>query len=317
MTELVRGTSALGIPGSVLYTASGCVQCDGPDEALIRHVTDSSGNTASKPVFDASSSLDWHPWQFLAAPDGSVLGAVACVQCVGSPGKDRPLVPSWGILVSVDEGASWQRIHEFTGSSAVLFGVDRRQGRTQMLVRVTASDSAAPEWLLLGPGGAATVSPPASAGERPYGQLLRDSGELVWRTANQRQVFDASGRLLFEPRLTAQEAADLQLVDRLEDRWFLSWAARDQQTSAITGTMIGVFRPDGSVERLFELSGESVPIKLHTSQTLLTSVNDGDVSTSTRMLPAIINLKDATVTVIDLPYLRGVAGRNRLEALSR
>ncbi len=184
-----------GIPNSVMYTVTGCFQCDGNDVSLQRHVADGNGTLISTTLLEDGKGLlvGWGIGQFRAAPDGSVVAAIACDgQYCGALGGEKP-VSNWRIITSTESGATWSTAYEFRASYAWIESVApeihyESPGPAGLLVGVLEGDEAPVQYVVVAGGASRAVNRPSGldVGARP---VLRPDNSTLWANLNADQGF--------------------------------------------------------------------------------------------------------------------------------
>jgi hypothetical protein len=106
-TRISVGQPVASIPDSIMYVVTGCIQCDGPDETLQKHVTDADGRLTTTTLLRSNEGVlgGWTLGSAAASADGATLAALICDQeycgAMGQPSPDA----RWRVLLSSDQGS--------------------------------------------------------------------------------------------------------------------------------------------------------------------------------------------------------------------
>lgn len=193
ITTLSFAASVPSVPNTVMFTVSGCFQCDGPDTAVQRHTTGPDGKLKSETILESGKGALSGYALGLAGADstGSTLWAVACktAYCGGLGLHPRD---TWRVYWSFDGGATWAVAYEM---GVEFLSVSSASGKTLAVTSVTPGGPPSPQrYFLVDENGATEVSPPAAAGAFPT-PIVLTGGRLIWAESSNDQ--DGGRRKLF------------------------------------------------------------------------------------------------------------------------
>lgn len=310
---LTVAPSVQSVREAVLYTVTGCFQCDGADQSLQRHVTDASGAMTTTTVL-ASRVGPLGGWVLGAidgAPDATLLVAVACDQqeC-GGVGAGDPST-NWRAIGSTDGGTTWRDLFTRRARYVEVSSVSS----AGFVTLVVTGSEAAPERTYTATttaGERALAAPPAfAAGAEPV--LLAD-GRVLWIDAGGMRVADELGNLL---ALVPPAGANRIVPD----------GVRSLPGGGLAVSFVDGSTPDrySEIVQLYDAAlvpavgyvstpgYRAVPVstRLAIGGVVGTDIGAGDQAT---VYPALIDLDSGTLTPVVANVFTEQRGRNRLVA---
>lgn len=319
------GTAVSALPNTVIFTVSGCYQCDGPDTLVQRHTTDSSGTTSTETILQSGVG----PLEGLtiglagAVADGSMLWAVTCSTdyCggLGNHPNDR-----WRIVWSFDGGRTWGVAWD--KEAAYLTVQSASAGRLVAEVIVPGGPPSTALFFVVARSGVSQVTPPQAAGQFPEAVLLRDGSVLWVETADNA----GSRHRILRPDGTAlgvgvgpEETIGYQSVFQLDDG-SLAVGFLDRGTGSYgldlfpgtAGPQSTSFTASGArrftVTGAYRFSASSLPYVLANATGDTFGLND--LATS---YPVLVDLNSQKAIPIVADVFTAQRGRNRFIAFSR
>jgi hypothetical protein len=299
---------------SHLFIVSGCTQCDGPDETLQRHDTDSAGSTTVTTVMGPGhEALDGMTvGQIDAAADGTVLAVAVCPDeyCGGVGQRAEPT--TWRVLVSVNDGEDWTVAWEGQANYAFLEDVTV----AGVIVGEVLPDGSVPSprrlTLVNLAGQQRVLTPPAAAGEFAKAALLA-SGSVAWigYTGQRGRPTTTSTGVLREDGTEIPlilPAAGINDLDGLIDGTLV--------VAQISGRrLISTHSSAGTPRAVFDI-GELQWNGIDPSEGVFGVASDFGPSAMFTSLPVLVDLVAGTATPLVTDALAAQAGRNRFIAYS-
>lgn len=177
VTTLAFAPAAKSIPNTVLFTVSGCFQCDGPDTAVQRHTTGADGVMTSETILESAKGALAGYTLGLAGADstGGMLWAVACKSdyCGGLGVHPRD---TWRVYWSFDGGTTWTVAYEM---GVEYLSVTSAAGKMLAVTSVTPGGPPSPQrYFVVDEKGPTEVFPPAVGGAFPT-PLVLSGGRLI------------------------------------------------------------------------------------------------------------------------------------------
>lgn len=192
---LTLAPAVQGVREAVLYTVTGCFQCDGADQSLQRHVTDASGVMTTTTLLESKKGPlgDWVLGAVGGSPDAALLVAVACdQQDCGALGPGNPAT-RWRVIGSTDGGTTWRdafsrtarylEVSSVSGAGFVVLTVSGPEGQPER------------SYTAVTPTGDRALAVPASLTGLAEPVLLAD-GRVLWVSAPGTGVSDDQGQAL-------------------------------------------------------------------------------------------------------------------------
>ena len=304
---LVIGDAAPLPAGTSLYVEAGCTGCEGYGTGLYR-VT-SSGNAA--PVVERIPEPQLETGEVRtelgAAPDGSLIVAVACLSSVNcgplGPTPDDSQIRS-RVLASSDGGQSWRELARYQGYVSPIIGPGGR-------VAVTVSHGATyadASFALLNP--AASLSRPASL---PEARPVFFGGELVWWDSASKTFTAQDGSdVAFPPRTNFDLRDEIIRIAQLPNGNWLVWWSSGTSGSPVR-TFIGLYAgATGAKVWAHEIvAPASLTLSTVVSDSLALGVIPDPDTSRLNNVPVLISLDAGSVTPIAGPFaVAPLVGRN-------
>lgn len=179
--DVITLTFAAPVPSisnTVIFTVSGCFQCDGPDTAVQRHTTGADGKMKSETILESRKGPLAGYTLGLAGADatGAMLWAVACKSDYCGGLGLHPL-DTWRVFWSFDAGNTWSVAYEM---GVEYLSVSSAAGQTLAITSVTpGGPPSLQRYFLVDEKGPREVLPPPSAGAFPT-PIVLTGGRLIW-----------------------------------------------------------------------------------------------------------------------------------------
>jgi len=314
LRTLTLAPAVQGVREAVLYTATGCFQCDGADQSLQRHVTDASGVMTTTTLLESKKGplSGWVLGAVGGSPDAALLVAVACGQedC-GGLGPGNPAT-RWRVMGSADGGTTWRDAFSATARYVQVSSVSA----AGFVVLTVSGPEGQParSFAAVTPTGERPLSGPASLPGQAEPVLLGD-GRVLWVDTGGTAVFDDRGSplALFIPEGATQVIA--RGVRSLPGGG-IAVSFVDGSAPNRSGEIVQVYdaalAPVSGFGSTLAFQAVAVSARLALGGVVGADIGLADQAT---VYPALIDLAGGTVAPVTARVFTEQRGRNRLVAV--